>query len=93
MNDSLSLWPSAGYLQLSPSATVWLCIGPAVPESNVDSHGAEGGRRGALIMFADETGFNSRDAVASTWGAVGKTPVLRRQDKRRGLSFGVRGRE
>jgi len=37
-------------------------------------------------MFADEVGFSFRDRPATTWGAVGRTPVLKREDKRRGLS-------
>ena len=42
--------------------------------------------RGADIMFADEFAVSFRDRPATTWGAVGVTPVLRREDKRRGLS-------
>jgi transposase len=38
------------------------------------------------MMFADETGFGFRDRPATTWAEVGKTPVLRREDKRRGLT-------
>lgn len=37
-------------------------------------------------MFVDEVGFGFRDRPATTWGAVGHTPVLRREDKRRGVS-------
>jgi transposase len=37
-------------------------------------------------MFADEFGLSFRDRLATTWGAVGQTPVLRREDKRRGMS-------
>ena len=42
--------------------------------------------RGADIMFADEFAVSFCDRPATTWGAVGLTPVLRREDKRRGLS-------
>ncbi|MBS1910449.1 MAG: transposase [Bacteroidetes bacterium] len=37
-------------------------------------------------MFADEFGLSFRDRLATTWAAAGSTPVLRREDKRRGLS-------
>jgi transposase len=37
-------------------------------------------------MFADEFGLSFRDRVATTWGAIGQTPILRREDKRRSIS-------
>jgi transposase len=37
-------------------------------------------------MFCDEFGISFRDRLATTWGQRGQTPVLRRRDKRRGLS-------
>lgn len=43
-------------------------------------------QRGADIMFADEFGLSFRDRVATTWGAVGQTPMLKREDKCRGVS-------
>lgn len=41
---------------------------------------------GAVIVFADEFSVSFRDRVATTWAPMGSTPVLRREDKRRGLS-------
>lgn len=37
-------------------------------------------------MFADEFGLSFRDRVATTWGAVGQTPMFKREDKRRSVS-------
>jgi hypothetical protein len=34
-------------------------------------------RRGALIVFQDESGFLLLPSVRSTWAPRGKTPVLR----------------
>lgn len=41
---------------------------------------------GADIMSADEFSVSFRDRPATTWAAVGRTPIVRREDKRRGLS-------
>ena len=42
--------------------------------------------RRATIIFCDEFGLSFRDRLATTWAKTGQTPVLRREDKRRGLS-------
>jgi transposase len=42
--------------------------------------------RGAAIVSCDEFAVGFRDRLTTTWGATGQTPVLRREDKRRGLS-------
>jgi transposase len=34
-------------------------------------------RKGAMIVFLDESGFSQRPTVRRTWGRKGKTPVLR----------------
>lgn len=34
-------------------------------------------RTGAVIVFADESGFSQRPSVRRTWGRQGQTPVLR----------------
>ena len=40
----------------------------------------------AVIIFCDEFSVSFRDPVATTWALTGRTPVLKREDKRRGLS-------
>ena len=43
-------------------------------------------RKGADIVFVDETGFSFRAKAATTWAPMGQTPILRRISKRRELS-------
>jgi DDE superfamily endonuclease len=43
-------------------------------------------RRGADIVFVDETGFSFRAKTGTTWAPRGQTPILRRVSKRRELS-------
>ncbi len=43
-------------------------------------------RRGAAIVFVDETGFSFRAKTGTTWAPRGQTPILRRVSKRRELS-------
>jgi DDE superfamily endonuclease len=43
-------------------------------------------RRGAEIVFVDETGFSFRAKTGTTWAPRGQTPILRRVSKRRELS-------
>jgi hypothetical protein len=43
-------------------------------------------RRGAAIVFVDETGFSFRAKTGTTWAPTGQTPILRRVSKRRELS-------
>ena len=44
-------------------------------------------RRGALIIFEDESGFSLLPAVRATWAPRGKTPVLRRRFSWKRLSM------
>jgi transposase len=49
-------------------------------------HQKKARRRGAEIIFVDETGFSFRAKTGTTWAPRGQTPVLRRMSKRRELS-------
>jgi transposase len=49
-------------------------------------HQKKARRRGAEIVFVDETGFSFRAKTDTTWAPRGQTPVLRRMSKRRQLS-------
>lgn len=40
-------------------------------------------RKQATLLFADETGVHEDHAVGTTWGAIGKTPVVRVSGSRR----------
>jgi hypothetical protein len=44
-------------------------------------------RRGALIVFEDESGFSLLPSVRSTWAPRGKTPVLRHRFSWKRLSM------
>jgi transposase len=43
-------------------------------------------RRGAVIIFVDETGFGFDERPGRTWAPTGQTPILRRVARRRELS-------
>ena len=49
-------------------------------------HQKKARRRGAAIVFVDETGFSLRAKTGTTWAPRGQTPILRRVSKRRELS-------
>src|SRR5262245_19873501 len=46
-------------------------------------------RRGAVIVFVDETGFSYQVEARTTWGPEGHTPVLRTVSKRRQVSTAI----
>ena len=46
-------------------------------------------RKGALIVFIDETGFSFQVGTDTTWAPEGRTPVLRRVSKRRQVSTAI----
>jgi transposase len=50
------------------------------------THQQKARRRGAEIVFVDETGFSCRAKTGTTWAPRGQTPILRRVSKRRELS-------
>jgi hypothetical protein len=47
------------------------------------THQKKARRRGAEIVFVDETGFSFRAKTGTTWAPRGQTPILRRVSKRR----------
>src|SRR5512147_1565644 len=51
-------------------------IGPGLVGEGLAPDQKKAGRRGAEIVFVDETGFSFRDGVATTWAPRGRTPVL-----------------
>jgi transposase len=53
------------------------------------AHPKKARRKGAVIVFVDETGFSFQVEPGTTWGPKGKTPVLRRVSKRRQVSTAV----
>jgi hypothetical protein len=50
------------------------------------THQKKARRRGAAIVFVDETGFSFRAKTGTTWAPRGQTPILRRVSKRRELA-------
>lgn len=46
-------------------------------------------RKGAVIVFVDETGFSFQVEPGTTWAPKGRTPVLRRVSKRRQVSTAI----
>jgi transposase len=50
------------------------------------AHEQKARRRGAAIVFVDETGFSCRAKTGTTWAPKGQTPILQRVSKRRELS-------
>ena len=61
-------------------------IGRSLAQARLAAHQKKARRRGAEIVFVDETGFSFRSRVGLTWAPIGQTPVLRRVSKRRELS-------
>jgi transposase len=53
------------------------------------AHQKKARRKGAVIVFIDETGFSFQLRTAKTWAPKGHTPVLRRVSKRRQVSTAV----
>ena len=53
------------------------------------AHQKKARRRGAEIVFVDETGFSFLARLGTTWAPRGRPPVLRRVSKRRELSTAV----
>jgi transposase len=47
------------------------------------AHYKKARRRGAEIIFVDETGFSFRAKTGTTWAPRGQTPILRRVSQRR----------
>src|SRR5829696_7935510 len=64
-------------------------IGPSLAGEGLAPDQKKSRRRGAEIVFVDETGFSFRDGVATTWAPRGRTPMLRRVSKRRVLSTAI----
>jgi transposase len=53
------------------------------------AHQKKARRKGAVIVFIDETGFSFRVGTDTTWAPEGRTPVLRRVSKRRQVSTAI----
>ena len=49
---------------------------PALGQDDVAGSKENAARRGATIVFVDESGFSERPAVRRTWAPRGQTPVL-----------------
>jgi transposase len=53
------------------------------------AHQKKACRKGAVIVFIDETGFSFQVGTGTTWARKGQTPVLRRVSKRRQVSTAI----
>jgi hypothetical protein len=53
------------------------------------AHQKKARRKGAVIVFIDETGFSFQIGTDTTWAPKGRTPVMRRVSKRRQVSTAI----
>jgi transposase len=64
-------------------------IDPGLARPGLAAHQKKAHRRGAVIVFIDETGFSFQVGTDTTWAPEGRTPVLRRVSKRRQVSTAI----
>jgi hypothetical protein len=60
-----------------------------VARSRLAAHQKKAHRKGAVIVFIDETGFSFQVEPGTTWAPKGRTPVLRRVSKKRQVSTAI----
>src|SRR4051812_23339082 len=62
---------------------------PGLARPGLAAHQKKARRKGAVIVFIDETGFSFQIDTGTTWAPEGQTPELRRVSKRRQVSTAI----
>src|SRR3954470_6275917 len=64
-------------------------LDPGRARPGLAAHQKKARRKGAVIVFIDETGFSFQIDTGTTWAPEGQTPELRRVSKRRQVSTAI----
>jgi transposase len=62
---------------------------PGLARPGLATHQKKARRKGAVILFIDETGFSYQLGADTTWAPRGQTPVQKRVSKRRQVSTAI----